>query len=220
MRVLIIEDNQILSRNLSTYLISRDIFAEAAFSGKDGLFKAMTKMYDVILLDINLPEIGGLEICQRIREKWVDVDIIMLTSLWASDDITTGLDKWADDYLVKPFQYSELLSRMKAVSRRRMINKSNTLLQTRDIVIDLHRSEVKKAWVIIKLSHLEFELLKFLVQNTWKTLSRKEIFERVWWESDSDFIFSKTINVYIGYLRKKLWADLIETKKGFWFLIP
>jgi DNA-binding response OmpR family regulator len=101
-----------------------------------------------------------------------------------------------------------------------MLNKSTTLLQARDIVMDINKAEVKKWATVVKLSHLEFDLLKFLLQNKWKTLSRKEIFERVWGESDSDFLFSKTINVYIGYLRKKLGTDLIETKKGFWFLIP
>ena len=115
MRVLIIEDNRILSRNIVTYLISRDIFAEVALDGKEGLYKAMTKFYDIILLDIHLPEINGLEICERIRKKAIDVDIIMLTSMGSSEDIITGLDKGADDYLVKPFEYSELLSRMKAV---------------------------------------------------------------------------------------------------------
>ena len=219
MKVLVIEDNQILSRNLVKYLISRDIFAEASFDGEDGLYKALTKHYDIIILDINLPKKDWLEVCRTIRDRWKDTSIIMLTSRWTNEDIVNGLDLWADDYLVKPFEYNELLARMNSIHRRKMKNHSNTLISFRDIELDIEKHEVRKEWKNIKLSKLEYDLFKFLVQNKWKALSREEIYKTVWWEFDVDFMSSKTIDVYVWYLRKKFWKDLIETKKAYWFLI-
>jgi len=219
MRVLVIEDNEILSRNLVRYLSLRNIFTDCSYDGKDWLYKASTKYYDVIILDINLPSMDWLEICRKLREKAKDVSIIMLTSRWTSDDIVSWLDSGADDYLVKPFEYSELLARMSAITRRRNINKSNTIITIWEIELNIQQVEVKKWWKIISLSKLEYDLFKYLAQNKWVALSRQDIYEKVWWEYDWDFLFSKTIDVYIWYLRKKLWKDLIETKKWFWFLI-
>jgi len=219
MRVLVIEDNEILSRNLVRYLSMKDIFAEAALTWEEWLNKALNKYYDVIILDINLPWINWLEICKKLREKEKDVSIIMLTSMWTNNDIVNWLDLWADDYLVKPFEYTELLARMNAIIRRKMVNRSNTMIKVGDIELDLKKVEVRKWWKLIKLSTLEYELFKYLAQNKWTALSRRQIYEKVWGEFDVDFMFSKTIDVYIWYLRKKLWKELIETKKGFWFLI-
>ena len=212
MRVLVIEDNEILNRNLVRYFASREIFAEWSLNGEDWLHKASTKYYDVVVLDINLPWIDGYEICKKLREKEKDVSIIMLTSNSLNSDIVAGLDIWADDYLVKPFEYSELLARINAITRRKNQNKSNTIIKVGDdLEIDLQQVEVKKNGELIQLSKLEYELFKFLAQNKWKMLSRQEIYEKVWWEFDIDFMFSKTIDVY----RK----DIIETKKWYWFLI-
>lgn len=219
MRVLVIEDNEVMSRNLVKYMISRDIFAESSFDWEDWLRKAITKYYDVIILDINLPWISWLEVCKQIREREKDVSIIMLTSMWTNDDIVNWLNIWADDYLVKPFEYSELLARMNAITRRKLKNKSTTIINIWEIELDLEKVEVKKSGKIINLSKLEYELFKYLAQNKWKALSREDIYQKVWWEFQVDFMFSKTIDVYIWYLRKKLGKDLIETKKGFWFMI-
>lgn len=219
MRVLVIEDNEILSRNLVRFLSSRDIFAEASLTWEEWLKKAISKYYDIIVLDLNLPWIDWLEICKQIREKEKNVSIIMLTSRWTKEDIIEWLNIWADDYLVKPFEYDELIARMNAVSRRKMVNKSNTLIKLNDLEIDLQKVEVRQNWKVIQLSKLEYDLLKYLAQNRWVALSRQQIYETVWGEFQIDFMFSKTIDVYIGYLRKKLWKGLIETKKWFWFLI-
>ena len=220
MKVLVVEDNEILSRNIVRYLSSREIFTEASLDWEDWLYKALTKHYDVIILDINLPKKDWLEVCKTIRDRGKEVSIIMLTSRWTNEDIVTWLDIWADDYLVKPFEYSELLARINAIYRRRMQNQSNTMIYFSNIEINLKSHEVKQNGENISLSKLEFELLKFLAQNRSKALSREEIYEVVWWESWNDFVFSKTIDVYVGYLRKKLWKDSIETVKWFWFLIP
>ena len=219
MRVLIIEDNQRLARNLVMYMIARDIHVDAAYNWSDGLLKSLNNFYDIILLDINLPDINGVNICKKIRERGEDVYIMMLTSMWTNDDIIDWLNSWADDYLVKPFEYDQLLARMNAILRRKLSNKSNTILSIWEIIIDIQKIEVTKNWEIVKLSTLEYELLKYLLQNRGKALSREEIYNVVWGETDEEFIRSKTIDVYIWYLRKKFWPELIETKKGFWFLM-
>ncbi len=219
MKILVIEDNQILARNLVRYLSSQDIFTDLALDGEDWYHKALMNYYDIIILDLNLPKIWGIEICKKLREREKEISIIMLTSMGTNDDIVNGLDSGADDYLVKPFEYSELLARINAILRRKMKNQSNTIIKVADIELDLQKMEVKKSGEIIKLSKLEYDLFKYLMQNKGKTLSRSEIYEVVWGEFQNDFVLSKTIEVYIWYLRKKLWKEIIETKKWHWYLI-
>lgn len=219
MKILVIEDNEILSRNLVRYLASKEIQAQASFDWKDWLFQASTKYFDAIILDINLPEKDGIQLCKEFREKWKDVPIIMLTSRWTNDDIISGLNIWSDDYLVKPFEYSELLARVYALTRRHLKNKSSTFIKIWNVEINIEKNEVSKDGENISLSKKEFELLKFLSQNKWKALSREEIYEVVWWESRNDFTAWKTLEVYIWYLRKKIYKDFIETKKWFGYML-
>ncbi len=219
MKVLIIEDNEILSRNLVRYLAIKDIQSDVSFDWKDGLHKASTIFYDAIILDINLPLMDGMEICKNLREKGKEVPIIMLTSRSSKSDIIEWLNLWADDYLSKPFDYDELVARLHTLTRRNLKNKSNTKINVNDFVIDLEEIQVYKWKEKISLSNLEFNLFKYLAQNMWKVVSRQELYEHVWWEFDGDLMFSKTVDVYIWYLRKKLWKDLIETKKWFWYII-
>lgn len=219
MKVLIIEDNEILSRNLVRYLSLKDIQSEVSFDWVEWLHKASINFYDVVILDINLPQMDGMEVCKNIREKWKDVPIIMLTSRSAKSDIIEWLNLWADDYLSKPFDYDELVARIKTLSRRNLKNKSNTKIVVWDFVIDLEEIQVYKWDEKISLSNLEFNLFKYLAQNKWRVVSRQELYEHVWWEFDGDLMFSKTVDVYIWYLRKKLGKDILETKKGFWYII-
>lgn len=220
MKILVIEDNEALNRNLVRYLSLQDIHAEASFDGKDWLYKASTKYYDAIILDIQLPEIDGLSVCMNLREKWNITPIIMLTSRSAKSDIVQGLNHGADDYLVKPFDYEELIARLQSLTRRSLKNKSSSKLEVGAYTINLEKMEVQNQWKIISLSKLEFELFTYLAKNIWRVVSRKELYEKVWGEFDGDFMFSKTVDVYIWYLRKKLDKDLIETKKWIWYMIP
>jgi DNA-binding response OmpR family regulator len=219
MKVLIIEDNEILSRNLVRFLSLKDIQSDLSFDWKDWLYKASVNFYDVIILDINLPIMDWLEVCKNLREKWKEVPIIMLTSRSSKEDIVEWLDLGADDYLSKPFDYDELIARIKTLTRRNLKNKSNTKILVWEYIIDVQEVQVYKWKEKIKLSTLEYNLFKYLSQNVWKVVSRQEIYEHVWWEFDWDFMFSKTVDVYIWYLRKKLWRELIETKKWFWYII-
>lgn len=219
MKILAVEDNLILARNLVRFLSLKDISCDLSMDGEDWLLKASLNFYDAIILDINLPKLSGLEILEKLREKWKNTPIIMLTSNSQKSDIVNWLELWADDYLTKPFDYEELLARINSLTRRNLKNKSTKNIKISDLEIDLELREVKKDWKEIKFSKTEFDLLKYLVQNKWKVCSRRELYEHVWWEFDWDFMFSKTIDVYIWYLRKKLWRELIETKKAYWFLI-
>jgi len=219
MKVLVVEDNEALSRNLITFLGLKDIHAEPSMDGSDALYKASVNHYDAIILDINLPSMDGIEVCKSLREKQKDTPIIMLTSRSSKTDVIEWLESGADDYLTKPFDYDILVTRLKALTRRNLKNKSNTFIYIGDYTIDLEKIEVSKSGDIIKLSKLEYDLFKYLAQNNGRAVDRKELYEKVWGEFDGDFMFSKTVDVYIGYLRKKLDREIIETKKGVWYMI-
>ena len=218
MKILIVEDTLALATNIVRYLSLKWIQTDVSMDGKDALYKASTKYYDAIVLDINLPEMNGLEVCKKLREKEKDVPILMLTSRSSKNDIITGLDAGADDYLIKPFDYDILIARIEALTRRNLKNKSTHTLTLGKYTLDLEKAEVISGKEIVHLSHLEFELLKYFAQNKGKIIDRKELYEKVWWEFEGDFMFSKTVDVYIWYLRKKLGRDIIETKKGFGYI--
>lgn len=219
MKILLIEDNLILSRNITKMLIEDDIHTELATDWIDWLKKALIKYYDIIILDVNLPWIDGFEICKKIREEWKDVWIIMLTSLSSLNDKITWLNNWADDYLTKPFEYDELIARIEAIQRRKMKNSSNTIIKIWELELDLQLVELRNCWKKITLSKIEFDLFKLFAQNKWKALSRNEIYEIIWWESSWEFLHSRTMDVHIWNLRKKLPENTIKTKKWFWFII-
>jgi two-component system OmpR family response regulator len=220
MKILIVEDTRELGTSLVRYLAAKDIRAELVLDGIEGLYKASTEYYDVIILDINLPRKDGLEICRELRRKEKDVPIIMLTSRSGKDDIITGLEAWADDYLVKPFDYEILVARLEALTRRNLKNKSTDILRAWNFTLNLEILSVEDTThKNIHLSHLEFQLLKYFAQNKWRVIARQELYEKVWGEFDGDMMFSKTIDVYIGYLRKKLGPDIVETKKWFGYMM-
>ena len=214
MKVLIIEDTQDLATTLVRFLSGKWIQADMCLTWEEGLSKASIKYYDAIILDINLPWKDGLQVCRELREKEKDVPIIMLTSRSSKEDMITWLDSGADDYLTKPFDYDILVARLDALTRRNLKNKSTAHLSLWGFSIDLEKIEVKAGDSTIHLSSLEFDLLKYFAQNKWKVIDRQELYEKVWWEFEGDFMFSKTVDVYIGYLRKKLSREIIETRKG------
>jgi DNA-binding response OmpR family regulator len=174
----------------------------------------MTKYYDAIVLDINLPEKDGIQVCRELREKEKNVPIILLTSRSSKQDIIIGLEAGADDYLIKPFDYDILIARIEALTRRSLKNKSTDKISLSGYTLDLQKLELlSHTKESIHLSHLEFEILKYFAQNKERVIDRKELYEKVWGEFEGDFMFSKTVDVYIGYLRKKLGRGIVETKK-------
>lgn len=218
MKVLLVEDNVQIWTNIVRFLALNNITCDYSIEWKDWLFKSLNNFYDVIILDINLPYVSWIEILQKIREKWTWTQVLFLTSNSTKKDIIDGLNLWADDYITKPFDFDELLARINSLYRRNLNNKSS-ILKYWNYILDTNSMSFTKSWEEIKLSTQEFNLIKYFFQNKDKVISRKELYEKVWWEFDWDIMFSKTVDVYIWYLRKKIDKDIILTKKGSWYLL-
>lgn len=218
MKVLLVEDNVQIWTNIVRFLALNDITCDFSIEWKDWLYKSLNNFYDVIILDINLPYVSWIEILQKIREKGMSTQVLFLTSNSTKKDIIDWLNLWADDYITKPFDFDELLARINTLHRRNLNNKSN-VIKYWDYTLDTNSMNFTKSWEEIKLSTQEFNLIKYFFQNKDKVISRKELYEKVWWEFDGDIMFSKTVDVYIWYLRKKIDKDIILTKKGSWYLL-
>jgi len=221
-RILIIEDEKQIVRFLELELKYEGYLIDIAYDGREGLNKALTNSYDLVILDIMLPLLNGIEVLRRIRQV-SDLPIIMLT---AKDDITDkvmGLDVGADDYITKPFAIEELLARIRANLRRKNGKNINPakMITVEDLTIDLAKREVKRAGKLIDLTKKEFELLEYLLKNKDLVVTREQILEKVW---GYDF-FGDThvVDVYIRYLRSKIDDEfavkLIETVRGIGYII-
>ena len=218
MKVLIVEDNQILSWNIKKYLELEWIDAFQLFWGKWLLFHLVSNHYDVMILDLGLWDSDGKDLCHDIRNNGNNLPIIMLTARTSTKEKIIWLNAGADDYLCKPFDYEELLVRLKTIVRRNFSQKADTIKIGE---LEIHENEklVLKKWKDIDCSNLEFQLLLYLARNKGKVISKEELFEKVWGEFDA-FANSRSVDVYVGYLRKKLWKSIIETKRGMWYIIP
>jgi DNA-binding response OmpR family regulator len=213
MHTLLIEDNIALAQTVTRYLAGVDIQCTLRTIGTDGYMEAINNNYDVIILDIELPGMDGIEICRRLRSEGKTTPIIMLTSRSARDDIITGLNYGADDYLSKPCDYRELVARIRALSRRDSTHKWTEKIQVGDLEIDSIDHSVLYRGKSIDFSKREFELLLYFAQNHEKMITKSELMERVWGIYDS-WHDAKVVEVYIGYLRKKI-PSIIETHKGY-----
>jgi two-component system, OmpR family, copper resistance phosphate regulon response regulator CusR len=231
MKILVIEDEQKVSEVLKRGLTEAGYEVETAFDGEAGLILALTGKFNLILLDINLPKLNGLDLCKKLREKDEITPVLMLTALGMSDDIVSGLEAGADDYLPKPFRFNELYARIKALTRRKQITdlvlaktpatKENKAFTLGDLVIDFEAKEVRRAGKLIQLTAKEYTLLEYLSRNANKVKTRQEIAESVWgldFETGTNFI-----DVYINYLRNKIDkpypVKLIHTVTGFGYIL-
>ncbi len=215
MRVLVAEDEPKMVRILERGLKEAGYAVDSAGTGVGALWMATEHPYDCVVLDLMLPGIDGLEVCRTLREREVWSPILMLTALDAVVDRVRGLDAGADDYLVKPFSFDELVARLRALTRRRG-EEPRTRLQVADLVLDPASREVTRAGVKLVLTPKEFALLQFLMGHEGEVVSRTRIIEHVWdWSYDG---FSNVVDVYIGYLRQKIdrpfGAPLIHTVRG------
>lgn len=219
MKVLIIEDNDILRANIKKYFEIKGIDAEDHATYEGANYKIMTGNFDAVVLDLWLwsDEGDGLDICAEVREKWNNVPILMLTARTLTQQKIEWLEVWADDYLVKPFDYDELLARVQSISKRNNVLKGKKHI-VEDVEIDEDTMKVTQDGVEIDFSKLEYQLLLFLVINKWKVLSKEHITEKVWGEYDA-FGESRTLDIHIWYLRKKLGKDFIETVRWVWYMI-
>ena len=215
MRVLLIEDEPGIAQFISQGLTEAGYVLDLARDGKEGKNYALSVDYDTIILDIMLPELDGFKVLEEIRFQKVLTPVLLLTAGDKIEDRVKGLDLGADDYLVKPFAFSELLARLRALQRRPPI-RSETILLLSDLTMDLARREVRRGGKLIDLSPLEFKLLEYLLKYPNRVLTRTEIAERIW---NLDFYNdSNVVDVYIGYLRRKIDRDfefpLLHTVRG------
>ncbi|MCT4616641.1 MAG: response regulator transcription factor [Candidatus Gracilibacteria bacterium] len=219
MKILIVEDNEILSNNINAYLKLKNIESKQLFEGKAANYELSNNSYDLVILDLGLPDIDGLEVCNQIRKSGKNIPILMLTARSNIKDKISGFDSGADDYLTKPFDYEELLMRINALVRRNQSIKSNNItLDNFDIEININTKKILLNNKEIHLSKLEFNLLIYLVKHKGKILSKELLLDKVWGEYD-EFGQSRTVDVYIGYLRKKLGKNLIKTVRGQGYII-
>jgi len=216
-KILLIEDDKKISDLVKELLEKENYVVDQEFNGEDGFFKALEEPYNLILLDIMLPKMNGFKVCSKIRSVGNQTPILMLTAKSGEYDLEEGLDTGADDYLKKPFSSIELKARVRALLRRNK-NKGNTLIDE-NLKIDIEARSVTFKDNEIDLSEREFDLLANLIENTGTVISKQELLEEVW---DNFYPKEEELNnveVYIGYLRKKLKPykidEKIKTVRGF-----
>ncbi|MCS6833797.1 MAG: response regulator transcription factor [Flammeovirgaceae bacterium] len=222
MKILVIEDDTRVAELIQRGLCENGFQPVVAHDGTSGKKLALQEDYDLIITDIILPNINGIEVCKAIRQTKPDLPILMLTALGTTDDKVEGFDAGADDYLVKPFEMRELLARIRALLKRKSNAKfQGNLLKYADVEMNLYTKVVKRNNIEIPLTPKEFSLLAYMLQNPERVLSRTEIAEKVWntyFDTGTNFI-----DVYINYLRKKIDKGfdkkLIHTKSGMGFIL-
>ena len=213
-RVLVVDDDASIAAALRRALLYEGYAVTVAGDGVTALQRAQTDSPDLVILDLMLPGIDGIEVCRRIRAD-DDVPVLMLTALDATDDRVLGLDSGADDYLVKPFAYQELLARVRALLRRKPA-RSTQQIRFGDLVMDLGTRDVRRGEHQIELTPREFDLLQFFIRNPRQVLTRDRILDIVWGYGFA--AASNSVDVYVGYLRAKLEQEngsrLIHTVRG------
>jgi len=222
MKILLIEDEPQVVEFLKKGLSEKGYETEVAYDGHMGERLASKGDFGLIILDVILPNINGYDLCKRIREKGLQVPVLMLTALGTTDDKVSGFDAGADDYLVKPFEFEELLARIKALTKRSSgLIQTSKVIKIADLSLDFNKKSATRRDKNIDLTGKEFELLEFLMKNKGRVLSRGEIAEKVW-----DITFdtgTNVVDVYISILRKKIDRDfeekLIHTKVGLGYYI-
>ena len=200
--VLVVEDDQGVRESLAMVLEYQDYDVEQAVTGEDGLRLVESQSPDLVILDINLPGIDGIETCRLLRKRGIDIPVLMLTARQEVSDRVQGLDAGADDYLPKPFALDELLARVRSMLRRvgRSAAQSTAALEIGDLVLDPAARTVARAGAHIELTKIEFDLLELLVANTGTVLTRDIIQERIWGYDDD--LGSNSLEVFVSALRK------------------
>ena len=219
MKVLVVEDDQIIWPNICEYLEENSFLVTLKENWQDWLKEALKNKYDIFILDVMLPLKDGFSIAKEIRENWIKTPIILLTAKEDLESKERWFNVWWDDYLTKPFKLKELVLRIRSILKR--VNKSEILdkIVAWDIILDLSLKEVKRWNKIINLTPKEFMILEYLMKNKGKAVPKKEILEYIWWINND--IWSDVIRAHILTLRKKLndWFkfDPIVTVRWIWF---
>ena len=215
MRILLVEDEQKLTAVLRRGLEEHGYAVDVAYDGEEGYHLAAVEPYDLVVLDVMLPQVDGLTVCRRLRSERRNTPILMLTARDTVDDRVAGLDCGADDYLVKPFAFRELLARVRALLRRDAFSR-DPVLRLHDLEIDTVSRKVRRGGQPVELTSKEYAVLEYFARNPNRVLTRTQIAEHVW---DYEFVaMSNIVDVYVGYLRRKLGDDreprLIRTIRG------
>ena len=215
MRILIVEDEEKMAKALRTGLEADDFSVNVAHTGEDGFFLASTETYDLVILDLMLPNRDGMEVLAALRQKNVSVPVLILTSRDTVEDRVKGLDAGADDYLVKPFAFSELLARIRALLRRGKVE-SGDKLRLADLEMNTAGRAVSRGGKELGLTAREFDLLEYMLRQKGRVISREMLARDVWQETSG--ALTNTIDVYINMLRKKVERpqkrQLIHTVRG------
>lgn len=204
MRILVIEDNPKMAAAIQKGLREQGYAADVCHTGFEGEDLAAIEPYDAILLDLMLPDRDGVEVCRNLRRRSVTTPILMLTALSSTDDKVAGLDAGADDYIAKPFEFDELLARLRAIFRRGEATESR-VLKCEDLELDLYTRRATRGDEEHQLSNKEFALLEYLMRNQDRVLSRAALIEKVWEMNFENT--SNVVDVYIAALRKKIDRD-------------
>lgn len=221
MRALIIEDEHKIANAIKNGLEHANYAVTISHNGTQGFDMASIETFDVIILDILLPGMDGLEICQKLRENEINTPILILTAKGQVEEKVAGLDAGADDYLTKPFALVELLARVKALTRRQA-HHVGTLLAIGDLTVNTLNYQVKRGDSLIRLSSTEYSLLEFLMRHKDEVVTKEQIISHVW-DYDAD-VLPNSVEVYINFLRKKIDGinpehPLIHTLRGFGYMI-
>ena len=216
MYILVVEDERRLAQVVRRVLEEEGHTVDTAYDGEEGLQMALDGSHDVVVLDVMLPEIDGIEVCRSLRRNKVDTPVLLLTALDGVHDRVRGLDAGADDYLPKPFAFQELLARLRALGRRKVQACEPAQLQVGDLLLDLRRRRAERAGRTIELSPKEFSLLEFLMRNEGRVVTRTQILDHLWgYDYATD---SNLVDVYVSYVRRKVDSKherkLIRTVRG------
>ena len=221
MDILLLEDDHVLSSELVKFLESHHFHSKATYDGDSFLNEMKAKKYDLYLLDINVPRINGLEVCERIRTADLTTPVIMISAYGDLPDKKEAFSRLADDYLVKPFQFEELLLRIRSQLRRNRVPMSDEVIIVEDLVINKTDQKVFRDGREISLTVKEFQLLVYLAEAQGRTVSKQQITENVWEHNFNTN--TNTVEVYINFLRKKIDRDfdtkLIHTRLGFGYYL-
>jgi DNA-binding response OmpR family regulator len=222
MKLLLVEDEPKLISFIKRGLEENGFETDIAYDGNVGERLAKSGNYNVIILDVNLPYKNGFEICSELRKNNIHTPVLMLTALGSTEDKLHGFDAGADDYLIKPFEFLELLARVKALSKRNSDDNTTTnVLRFADLVLDLNTKTVQRGGNSIDLTAKEFSLLEYFLRNKKRVISRGELADKVW---DINFdTGTNVIDVYVNFLRKKIDKNfpnkLIHTQVGFGYIL-
>ncbi len=221
MKILLIEDERKTIQYIKKGLEENGYEVDPAEDGMSGRNLAFRNQYNLIITDVILPELNGRDLCRELRDAKVETPILMLTALGETDDVVEGLDSGADDYLAKPFEFKELLARIRSLTKRQSKLVNETQLRIADLTLDTNRKSVIRAGKKIDLTSKEFSLLEYFLRNQDRVIPRAELSKHVW---NVDFdTGTNMVEVYVNYLRKKIDKDfsskLIHTQFGMGYIL-